>query len=146
VVTITTGGITYNIGSPASATISIQDDDNALPVIIVSATDPTAGEPNTKYGTGTFTFSRSGSTASELAVNFSTVGTAIKDIDYIGFGTIVTFAAGSATATKTVTVINDDIVQATQAVVVRLVSGGTYGIGTPASAIVAIKNDDILSP
>ena len=72
-------------------------------VVTVTATDPTAGEPATGQGTGTFTFSRTGSTAAALTANFTVSGTATSGSDYTSIGTTVAFAAGSATAAKTVT-------------------------------------------
>jgi hypothetical protein len=57
----------------------------------VSATDASAGEP---ANNGTFTFTRSGGTASSGA-------------DYTDIGTLVTIADGRASATRTVTVIDD---------------------------------------
>jgi hypothetical protein len=146
VVTLTTGGITYNIGSPGAAAITIQNDDaEGLPVVTVLATDSAAGEPNTIYGTGTFTFSRSGSTTAELTVNFIVSGTAVSGVDYVDLGTTVTFAAGATTATKTVNVIDDTIVQSTsRTVVARVVSGASYTVGTAYRAGISIKNDDKL--
>ena len=64
VVTLASGS-GYTVGSPASATVTIQDDD-APPVVTVTATDATAGEPGTGQGDGTFTFSRTGPTASGI--------------------------------------------------------------------------------
>jgi hypothetical protein len=185
VVTLASGS-GYTIGSPASGTVTIQDDDGAptptpiptatatatatatptatasatptatptaaptptpsstptVPVVTVTATDPTAGEPGTGQGTGTFTFSRTGPTTAALTVNFTVGGTATSGTDYNSIGTTVAFAAGLATKTKTVNVINDTLVEGNETVVVTLASGSGYTIGSPASATVRIRDDD----
>jgi hypothetical protein len=81
VVVILASGAGYTVGSPSSATVTIKDDDTP-PVVTVVASDPTAGEPGSGQGTGTFTFSRTGSTASALTVNYTVAGTATSGIDY----------------------------------------------------------------
>ena len=97
------------------------------PAVTVVASDATAGEPATGLGSGTFTFSRSGSTAAALTVDYTVGGTAGSGADYTAIGTSVTFAAGSATATKTVTAIDDFIVEGDETVVVTLAAGTGSG-------------------
>ena len=134
------GGTGYTVGGPSSATVTIKDDD--LPVITVTATDATAGEPGTGQGTGTFTFNRTGPTAAALTVNFTAGGTATGATDYSSLGTTVTFGAGSAISTKTVSVIDDSGIEGEETVVVTLASGTGYAVGSPSSATVIIKDDD----
>ncbi|MCI0536395.1 MAG: hypothetical protein L0Z50_14330 [Verrucomicrobiales bacterium] len=136
------GGSGYTVGSAASATVMIHDDDQAAAVVTVAATDATAGEPDSGQGTGTFTFSRTGSTAAALTVNFRVAGTAGSETDYNSIGTDVRFAAGAATATKTVRVINDEALEEAESVTVRLTSGSGYTIGSPSLASVMIQDDD----
>src|SRR6185369_14429708 len=108
-------GTGYVMGSPSNATVTIQDDDATT--ITVAATDATAGEPGTGKGSGTFTFTRKGFTGGALTVNFRVSGTAASGSDYTSIGTNVTFAAGSSTATKTVNVLDDTIVESNETVV-----------------------------
>src|SRR4030095_3212426 len=100
------------------AMVTIQDDEVALPVISVTATDATAGEPGSGQGSGTFTLSRTGSTAGALTVDCTVGGTAPSGIDYTELGTTVEFAPGSATAVKTVTVTDDSTVEGEETVIV----------------------------
>ena len=111
-------------------------------VVSVAATDALAGEPGTGQGTGTFTFTRSGDTTSALTVNFSAAGSAAGGSDYTALGTTVQFAAGSATATKTVSVIDDSLVEGDEDVVLTLAAGTGYTVGSPPSATVIIRDDD----
>ncbi|MEK7675920.1 MAG: TIGR02597 family protein [Verrucomicrobiota bacterium] len=134
-------GSGYTVGSPATATVTIIDDN--LPVITVTASDATAGEPGSGQGTGIFTFSRTGLTAVALTVNFTVGGTATSGSDYSSIGTTVAFAAGSATVTKTVSVLEDNIPEADETVMVTLASGSGYMAGSPATATVTIINDDL---
>ncbi|MCW5550740.1 MAG: S8 family serine peptidase [Verrucomicrobiae bacterium] len=114
----------------------------ALPTVTVAATDSTAGEPGTGEGTGTFTFSRTASTAAALTVNFNVAGTATSGTDFTAIGTTVDFAAGSATATKVVSVNDDSELEAVETVEVTLATGTGYTVGTPSSATVTITDDD----
>ena len=109
--------------------------------VTVVASDAVAGEPGTGQETGTFTFSRSGSTAAALTVNFTVGGTATSGSDYTALGTTVTFTTGAATATKTVSVLADSTVEGDETVVLTLASGSGYTVGSPASATVTIKDD-----
>ena len=54
----------------------------------------------------------------------------------------MSFAAGSATATKTVSVLDDNLVEGDETVVVILATGPGYTVGSPSSATVTIKDDD----
>ncbi len=133
------GGDGYSFGSPSAATVTIQDDDAT---VTVTATDATAGEPGTGQATGTFTFTRTGYTAKALTVSFTVGGTAASGTDYTSIGTSVKFVAGSATATKTVTVLDDTAVEGDETVVVTLAGGNGYTISSPSSGTVTIQDDD----
>jgi len=113
-----------------------------LPVVTVVATDATAGEPGSGQGSGTFTFARTGVTTDPLTVNFTVGGTATGGSDYTSSGTSVNFAAGSATATVTVNILDDTVVEGDETVVLTLASGSGYTVGSPSSATVTIKDDD----
>jgi hypothetical protein len=132
-------GTAYVIGSPSNATVTIQDDDAT---VTVTATDPLAGEPGTGHSTGTFTFTRTGFTGGALTVNFTVGGTATSGSDYTSIGSNVTFAAGSSTAAKTVSVLDETLVESNETVVVTLAAGTGYVIGSPSNATVTIQDDD----
>lgn len=136
---------TSSSGANASA-YSAYDQGVRAPTITVSATDASAGEPGTGLGSGTFTFSRSGSTAAALTVSFTVGGTATAGSDYTALGTTVGFAAGAATATKTVAVLDDATAESYETVVVTLSSGTGYTVGSPSSATVNISSDDLGAP
>ncbi|GEM_PF-3312498 len=110
-----------------------------LPVVTVSATDSTAQEPSDP---GLFTFTRSGPTDSELTVGIKMEGTASPGADYAALGSSVTFPAGSPTATRTVTVTDDTVIEDVETVIVTIETGTGYTVGSTASATVEIKDND----
>jgi len=114
--------------------------------VTVVATDATAGEPLTGRGSGTFTFSRTGSTASALTVSFSVGGTATAGSDYTPLGTSVTIPAGSATATKPVDVLDDVAFEGNETVVLTVSAGAGYTVGSPSSATITVEDDDNTTP
>ena len=131
----------YTVGSPGSATVTIADNDT-LPTVTISATDPNASE--TGPDTGTFTVSRTGSTSAALTVNYTVGGTASSGSDYSSLAGSVTIPSGSASAAITVTPIEDTTVESSETVIVTLSSNASYTVGSPSSATVTIADDNTL--
>ncbi|HVE40579.1 MAG TPA: S8 family serine peptidase [Planctomycetota bacterium] len=137
-------GISYSVGTPKTATVTIHDNDFP-PVVTVAAT--TAGAAEEGLAPGTFTFTRTGSdTSASLTVKFAVSGTATSGTDYASIGTSVTIPAGSASATKTVTPIEDTDVEGDETVLVTLVADAGYDIGAASSATVTIAENDVPPP
>ena len=95
----------YN-GAGSSASLSIVDDDPTT--VTVTATDNTARESG--GSSATFTVTRQGSLAPNLAVAYVLSGTASNGSDFAALSGTVTIPAGKATATITLTPINDAVV------------------------------------
>jgi hypothetical protein len=131
-------GTGYSLGNPSSATVTLTSDDSNT--VTVSASDASASESG--LTTGTFTFSRAGDTSPALTVNYTVSGTATSGGDYTELGTSVIFAAGLSTATKTVTPLQDSLVEADETVIITLASGTDYSLGTPSSATVTLASDE----
>ncbi len=120
---------------------------NASPVFItVAVSAPSTTEDGAVL---TYTFTRSGSTASSLVANFAVTGTATAGTDFVvggattfnnanGLGTI-TFAAGSAIATVTIDPSADLTAETDESVVVDA-GNSTTANGSFARAL--ITNDD----
>ena len=115
-----------------------------LPTVTVAAADPTATEAGVT--TGTFAVSRTGSTAAALTVNYTVSGAATPGTDYVALTGSVTIPAAVASATITVTPINDTAVETLEAVVVSLSPDGAYIVGAPGSGTVTIVSDDVTPP
>lgn len=126
----------YEVGSPASATLTIND--TATPLVSVVAFDSTASE--TPIDPGTFRFSRTGSTVAALTVNYTVAGTSTSGTDYTPLSLSVTFVVGSPTADVQVTpLVDGDAVEAPETVVVTVTDGATYDLGATPSATVTIS-------
>src|SRR6185295_19959355 len=107
-----------------------------LPEVTITASDANASEVGSD--TGTFTLTRSGSNALELAdVHLQVSGAADPGNDYTspnltgGPNDRVTFAAGSSTATVTVTPTPDALVEGTETAIVTVAAAANYVVGTP---------------
>src|SRR5258706_2572769 len=137
-----TPGAGYNVVSPSSATGTILNDDTIV-TVAVSPTSTAEGGANLVY-----TFTRTGSTASAVVVNFSVGGSASFPADYSeSVGTTftpttatVTFGAGSSTATVTVTPLTDCVVEGNESVDFTVHAEAGYGIGSPTPATRPMTN------
>ena len=114
---------------------------SGLPTVTVAATDPTATEAGVT--TGTVVVSRTGSTAAALTVNYTVSGAATPGSDYTALTGSVTIPAAAASATITVTPINDTAAEPNETVMVSLSPDGAYVVGAPGSATVTIVSDDV---
>ena len=135
----------YAVGSPNNATVNILDNDGGIAqTVTLQATDSTASEAGPQ--TGQFTVTRTGSTTSSLAVSFTVTGTATTGLDYNGLGGSVTIPAGSASATVTVTPIDDLLIEGSETVIATLAPDAAYTIGTQKTGTVTIADDDTVKP
>jgi len=125
------------LGSLNQHTLTITDDD--FPVVTVVATDPDAAESG---DTGMFTFTRTGSVASNLVVNFSRSGTASSGSDFSALPTSVTIPAAQSSTNLTVTPQQDASNEGNETVILTLSANANYTIGSPSSATVTIADDD----
>jgi hypothetical protein len=89
-----------------------------------------------------YTFTRNGSLANPLTVNYTVGGTATNGTDYTAIGTSVTFAAGASTATVTIDPTADTLLESDETVALTLASGTGYSIATPGAVTGTIANDD----
>ncbi len=130
----------YLVGSPASATVTIVDNDPPAPTVTIVATDESASESGADPGA--FTISRTGSTASELTVMYSVAGTAVNGTDYAPLSGSITIPSASPSATVTVTPIDDADTEGDESVVLTLSAGAGYLVGSPNSATVTLADND----
>ena len=99
-----------------------------------------------------YTFTRTGTTANALTVNYTVSGNATFNTDYTQTGGssftattgTITFAAGASTATLTIDPTADTIFESDETVALTLATGTDYTIGTTAAVIGTITNDDLL--
>jgi hypothetical protein len=98
-----------------------------------------AAEPGTSTA---FTLTRTGPLSDPLTVAFFVGGSAVSVSDYSPFGTNATFAAGAATVTLTITPVDDLFRENDETVVVQLLEGANYNLGTDFAAEVTIQDND----
>ena len=108
--------------------------------VTIAATTANAAEAGA--AAGVFTVTRTGSTAAALTVNLAIGGSATAGSDYANLPTTVTLAAGSASATLTVTPVDDSTVEGAETVVATVQNGSGYQIGDSPSATVTIADND----
>lgn len=126
----------YDLGSPATATVTISDTN--VPLVSVEAFDSTAAETATDLGR--FRFTRTGSVTSSLTVTFDVTGTSTSGVDYQALPVSVTFAPGAATADLVVVPLADaDADESPETVIVTLTDGASYDVGASPTATVTIS-------
>lgn len=143
-----TGATDAVIGTPASATVTILDDDAPPNVFTIAPQNATVTE-GTAPGTGgnvVFVVTRSGDLSAVATVNFETTlaaTTATVD-DVVGgfpFGALL-FDAGQAQRLITIPVAPDSLDEPDETLTVTLTGSATGVIGAQASATITIVNDD----
>ncbi len=120
------------LGSPASVTTTITDDD-AAPIISVS--DVSACEVNSPDTQAfVFTITRAGASALTSTVTVNTVsGTAVSPGDFVAInGLVVTFAPGETTKTVTVTVNGDNTFETDESFTLQIVAASSDLVVDPA--------------
>jgi len=134
----------YTVGSPNTATVTIANDDVApgVPTVTLAVAPSTAAEDGATNLV--YTFTRTGSTASPLTVNYTIGGTATNGVDYGTIGTSVVIAGGSATGTVTIDPTLDTTIESDETVSLTLALDAAYNIGTGGAVVGTISNDDIL--
>ena len=139
ILTITSGG--YDIGSPSSATGTINNDEPTITVSVAPSSTLEDGVTNLVY---TFTSDRT--LTSTLTVNYTISGTATNGVDYATIGTSVNILSGNSTATVTVNPTTDSTYENDETVILTIASNSAYAIGSPSSATGTITNDDAPDP
>jgi hypothetical protein len=134
-VTLTGPSPGAGLGVPAVATVTITDDDTAGTVQF-AATAYSVGEG----GAVTLTVTRTGGMAGPVTVAYTlTPGSALAGSDYVAQSGVLTFAAGEAGQTLTLTTLGDAAVEGSQ--FLDVVLGATTGgvtLGSPSSTRVWI--------
>jgi Ca2+-binding RTX toxin-like protein len=139
-------GTGYNVGTPSSAFGTITDNDAS--VVSVNATDAAGSEQG--RDPIVFTVTRSGDVSGSPVVNLVWSATATLTTDYAvtasgatlsGNMLTLTFASGAATATVTVTPVDDTVMETNEGVTLTIASGTGYTVGTPSASGTITDND-----
>ncbi|WP_395736886.1 S8 family serine peptidase [Prosthecobacter sp.] len=137
-VTLSSAGGNTTLGTLASGSVTIVDDDAPTPVAISPATQ-TVTEAATQV---TFTVSRS-TAGNAGTVNYATAYGNATAADFTATSGTLSFAAGDLSKTFTVTLLDDAVIEAAESFTVTI-SGPTGGLtlGTPVVSTITIVDGD----
>ena len=128
------GGTGYTVGSPSSATVTVNDND--IPQMTI-----TANRASITEGTdATFTITANSRPATALTVNVNVTQTG--DVISGTPPSTVTFNANQTTATLRVATDDDNVRESAGTVIAQITSGVGYTVGTPSSASVTVNDND----
>ncbi|NNC92094.1 MAG: DUF5011 domain-containing protein [Acidimicrobiia bacterium] len=129
----------YTIGDPGAATLAIIDDDPLPPTVTVAA-----GADASEAGSaaGWFTITRSGPTDQSLEVSLDVSGTADSPADFAAIAPALEIPTGASSVQIDVLPADDELEEGPETVVITLLSGPGYIVGTPDTAEVFIIDDD----
>jgi hypothetical protein len=112
------------------------------PTVTLRAGDAFAAEAGSD--TGTFTFTRTGSTAADLVVNYLIGGTADNGGDYALLPGSITIPANAASAVVTVAPLADALAEGSESVILTLAPGAAYTVSAAREGAVTLA--DALPP
>lgn len=127
----------YTIGAQSNAEISITDNDVS---VTIEATDNSAYESG--GDNAMFRLTRTGSTVSNLTVNFTESGTAGRGADY-GLGendNNIVIPSGSSYVDLSTWQVADQSVESDETIIITVAAGTGYTPGTPSSATATIHD------
>ena len=137
-----TDGDAYYPGTPSSAEVTVQDDDDT-PTVTLVLTPASITEAGGK-STVTATLDRASSAATTVTVTAAPVDPAVSG-DYAQSGTALTIAAGETTSTGevTITAVNNDMDAADKEVTVSATATNDQGITNPDAVTLTITDDEV---
>jgi hypothetical protein len=147
-INLTLSGLTGGavLGANGTAILQILDDDDPPPPPNNFEFDSSQYDTREDYGWRSIYIQRNGDISQPGSVQFSTVnGTATAGSDYVAQSGTAEFAAGERTKKIDVRILNNEVLEPTEAFTVQLSSptGGT--LGTRASTTIQIADDEINS-
>jgi len=125
------------LGSIQTHTLAITDNDS--PAVSIVANDPSASENG---DAGQFTLARTGDTSADMIVTLTRTGTAANTTDYANIATTQTILAGQSSLTINVTPVQDTNNEGNETIILTVVAGSGYVVGTPNAATVTLADDD----
>ncbi|MCW1921047.1 putative Ig domain-containing protein [Luteolibacter arcticus] len=134
-----TGEYLSNAGN--SMVMTVGDNDTTLPQVAVVSNDPYATEASADAGS--FTFTRTGSTAAALNVSVAWTGTATNGADVTTLPATVTIPSGQASYTLAVSPLNDSAIEIPETVIATVNTSAAYvRDGGLQTATVTLSDDD----
>ena len=138
VIVTLTNSLSYDVGTPGSATLFIRDNEKAT--VSITATDDTAAEPGSD--TGLLNISRGSVVNGALTVSFAISGTAINGVDYVPLDNTAVIPDGASSVMLEVIPFDDLHLEPAEDVILTLLPGTNYNVGASSQARVTILDDD----
>ncbi len=129
----------YKVGSPASATLTIGDND--LPSVSIAAI--TSSFLETGPAKGEFKISRTGITNSALLVSWTVSGTAVSGADYVPLPLSATIPANAVSTSIFVTAIDDSEYEGNETIILALAASALYNVASPSTARITLIDNDV---
>ena len=139
ILTLSSNGSGYELGSRTVHTLSINDNDGT-PTASFNTSSATIMEGPNKSQSVRINFSPAPS--SNITLRYGVGGTATAGSDYNTLSGSKTVAGGSTSTTITINIIDDSIEDTGETVVLTLSSGTDYAVGSPSTFTLTITNDD----
>jgi hypothetical protein len=136
-----------SLGSPTNAVLTIVENDPAPPAGSITLSSATYGVSEAG-GAATINVIRSSGSFGTVSVDYATSdGSATAGVDYSATAGTLTFADGILAQSFDIPVLDDAIYEGDETVHINLsnVTGGA-SLGTPASAVLTIQEDDPIPP
>ncbi|HVG10757.1 MAG TPA: Calx-beta domain-containing protein [Thermoanaerobaculia bacterium] len=134
----------YEVGPQPTASVHILelDDESPMPVISVSAADPYVSEPGGDKGS--FSITRTGSTASSLLIELVAGGSTQAGTDYFGLSSAVMFGKDVSRISIVVEAKDDMLAEGPETVTLAVAPGASFLLGPYASSTLTIADDESL--
>ena len=130
-------------GTPRNSATIIGGPGGDLPTVSLSVDPVSFSELG---GAATVTATLSAAASTDVTVNLGFGGAATLDSDYSASASVLTIAAGSTTATSTVSAIDDLVFEGDEGITVSITSAVNATVGTPASVTATIVENDAAPP
>lgn len=129
----------YTLGTPASASIDLLDDDGVmLPVVTISSDLATVAEG--PAAAVQLTLTRTGPTTAALPVTLSVTGDAGYGTDYSEFSLNTSIPAGDTSVTLSISILNDGLAESDETLVVTVLPTTNYTVGAPDSVTLTLTD------
>lgn len=135
------------LGTPSSATATINDNDVSSPCTGVTFTIASNGAV-TEGANSVFTVTKHGTATGSCTVNYATAsGTATSGSDFTATSGTLTFTSGQTSQSVNVPTTDDSVVESAETFTMALSSPtGGSALGTPSSATATINDNDGVQP
>ena len=136
------GGASYLANRNSAVIMTVVDNDTSLPLVNVTVLDPYAAE-SPSGDTGTFRFSRVGSTTTPLNLTVAWSGLANNGVDYATLPTTITIPAGQNFVNLTLTPSDDSLIEIPEDAVITIsANSGLYLVDSSSNVGTVMVTDD----